>query len=239
MVGDGHGQPADLGLPQEGPARRRLEDLHAGAEFRGHAPSMRRHAPPSQGRRSPRERAGWLSPPGTPGGSRWRRGPVGGRQAFGVLRWWTTPSTTSTSMRPAATKATTAAMPAIRPTVDQAKVESSSPRSVSPLKRVLRCPVMVVASSCSAAISASRRPAVLGRLRRRRWRRARGRRGRRRWRRRRCRPGGRRCSWRRPRPPSRCSPAGRRSPTRSVRPWSTRAASSGKTMFWEESSRST
>ena len=64
-------------------------------------------------------------------------------------------------MRAAATKAATAAMPAMRPTVDQAKVDRSSPRSVSPLKRVLRWPVMVVASSCSAATSASDAPPSL------------------------------------------------------------------------------
>ena len=50
----------------------------------------------------------------------------------GVRRRWMIPRTTSTTIAAAATKATLAAMPAMRPIVDQANVESSRPRSVSP-----------------------------------------------------------------------------------------------------------
>ena len=55
-------------------------------------------------------------------------------------------------------------MPAIRPTVDQAKVESSSPRNVSPLKRVLRCPRDGGGFLLQRGDLGCRRPAVLGRL---------------------------------------------------------------------------
>ena len=64
----------------------------------------------------------------------------GNGQAAGVLRRWMTPRTTRTSIAPAATKAATAAMPAIRPMVDQANVDSSNPRSVSPRNRLARWP---------------------------------------------------------------------------------------------------
>ena len=71
-----------------------------------------------------------------------------------ALRRWNTPRITRAVITPAATKATVAAMPAMRPIVDQAKVESSRPRSVSPLNRVLRWLVMASALACSSATAA-------------------------------------------------------------------------------------
>ena len=51
-----------------------------------------------------------------------------------------------------------AAMPAIRPIVDQANVESSRPRSVSPRNRLSRWPLSSSAVACSSAIVASSAP---------------------------------------------------------------------------------
>ena len=45
---------------------------------------------------------------------------------------WNRPNTTSATIAPAARKAKVAAIPAMRPIVDQANVDSSRPRSVSP-----------------------------------------------------------------------------------------------------------
>ena len=81
------------------------------------------------------------------------------RPSCGPCGGGTTPRITRTVITPAATKATVAAMPAIRPIVDQAKVESSSPRNVSPLKRVLRWLVMASALVCSSATAAVLCPA--------------------------------------------------------------------------------
>ena len=81
-----------------------------------------------------------------------------------ALRRWKTPRTTSSAITPAATKATVAAMPAMRPIVDQAKVDSSSPRSVSPLKRVLRWSVIVVGLGLQLGDVAACSPGVLGGL---------------------------------------------------------------------------
>ena len=86
---------------------------------------------------------------GTRGGARRRAGqlpgplpdPPGGvpcQFSAGVRRRWMIPRTTSTTIAAAAMKANVAAMPAMRPIVDQANVESSRPRSVSPLNTVSR-----------------------------------------------------------------------------------------------------
>ena len=146
--------------------------------------------------------------------------------------------TTRMAITPAATKAAIAAMPAIIPMVDQAYVDSSRPRSVSPLKRVLRWPVMVSALACNSSTVAWGAPlsvavwtaALAARS---------GCRGRHRWRRRPPRRGGRRCSWRRPRRRCRWSPAGRRGRRGRLGRSAWRAAASGNEMFCDDSSRPT
>ena len=72
---------------------------------------------------------------------------------------WNRPSMTSTVIAPAAMKAMIAAIPAMRPIVDQANVDSSRPRSVSPRNSESRWPVSWSTVPCSSAIVASSSPA--------------------------------------------------------------------------------
>jgi hypothetical protein len=66
---------------------------------------------------------------------------------------------TRAAIRAAPAKATQAAMPAISPTVAQAKLVSSRPRSVSPRNRESRWAVSSLAVAWSSAISVSLAPA--------------------------------------------------------------------------------
>ena len=75
-----------------------------------------------------------------------------------TLWWWRMPRTTRTVIAPAAAQANQAAMPAMVPTVDQAKALRRRPRRVSPLKSVFRWPVRASASACRAATSSADAP---------------------------------------------------------------------------------
>ena len=99
----------------------------------------------------------WRAAPPSWGRSRERY-----RSAVTTLWWWRTPIATRSTITAPATRATMPAMPAMRPTVDQAKALRRRPRRVSPLKSVLRWPVMAAASASRASTSLAGAPLAVG-----------------------------------------------------------------------------